>query len=80
MEGMTLVEAWHGRKSGLGHLCTFECIVHVKNTKPHLNKLDDRSTRMTFMGYEPGSKAYWAFDPWTGRVHVNHDIVVDELA
>lgn len=27
MEGMTLVKAWHGRKPGLGHLCTFECIV-----------------------------------------------------
>jgi hypothetical protein len=77
---MTPYEAWHGTKPSLAHLCTFECIVHVKNTKPHLSKLDDRSSRMVFVGYEPGSKAYRAYDPRTGYVHITHDTVFDELA
>jgi hypothetical protein len=52
----------------------------VKNTKPHLKKLDDRNTCMIFVGYEPGSKAYRAYDPRTGCVHVTRDAVFDELA
>jgi hypothetical protein len=67
---MMLSEAWYGKKSGLAHLSTFGYVVHVKNTKPHLKKLDDRSTRMIFVGYKLGSKAYCAYDPRTGHVHV----------
>jgi transposase InsO family protein len=58
VEGMTPYKAWHGTKSSLAHLRTFGCIVHTKNTKPHMSKLDNRSTRMIFIGYESGSKAY----------------------
>jgi hypothetical protein len=65
IEGMTPFEAWHGRKLGLAHLRTFRCIIHVKSTKLHLKKLDDCSTRTIFVGYEPGSKAYRAYDPRT---------------
>jgi hypothetical protein len=34
---------------------------------------------MIFVGYEPWSKAYQAYDPWIGRVHITHDAVFDEL-
>jgi hypothetical protein len=44
-----------------------------------LKKLDDRSTRVIFMGYELGSKAYQAYDPRIGRVHVTRNVVFDEL-
>jgi hypothetical protein len=80
VEGMTPYEAWHDKKPSVAHLRTFGCIVHVKNTKSMLKKLDDRSTKMVFVGYEPGSKAYRAYDPRTGHVHITRDIVFDELA
>jgi hypothetical protein len=80
VEGMTPFETWYGKKPGMAHLRTFGCVVHVKNTKPHMKKLDDRSTRMIFVGYESGSKAYRAYDPRTSRVHVTRDVVFDELA
>jgi hypothetical protein len=80
VEGMTPFEAWYGKKPGLANLRTFGCVAHVKNTKLHLKKLDDRSTCMIFVGYETGSKAYRAYDPRTGRVHVTWDAVFDELA
>ncbi|KAF0888573.1 hypothetical protein E2562_016042 [Oryza meyeriana var. granulata] len=35
---------------------------------------------MIFVGYEPGSKAYRAYDPVTRRVHISRDIVFDEEA
>ena len=51
-------------------LCTFSCVAHVKNVKPHLNKLDNHSTPMIFVGYESGSKAYRVYDPVSTCVHV----------
>jgi hypothetical protein len=54
-------------------------IIYVKNPKPHLKKLDDRSTKMVFIGYEEGSKAYRTYDPCTGCMHITRDAVFDEL-
>ncbi|KAF0925857.1 hypothetical protein E2562_018496 [Oryza meyeriana var. granulata] len=45
---------------------------------PNTKKLNDRSKPMIFFGYEPGSKAYRAYDLVAQRVHVSHDIVFDE--
>lgn len=57
---------------------TFGCIAHVKVTRPHVTKLDDRSIKMVFLGYEPGSKGYRVYDPARGRLHVSRDVVFDE--
>jgi hypothetical protein len=54
--------------------------VYVRNTTPHLKKLEDRGRKMIFVGYECGSKAYRAYDPITKRVHVTRDVVFDEQA
>jgi len=49
-------------------------------TTLNLRKLDDRSRRMIFVGYEPGSKAFHAYDPTTRHIHISRDIVFDEAA
>ncbi|WVZ63746.1 LOW QUALITY PROTEIN: hypothetical protein U9M48_013354 [Paspalum notatum var. saurae] len=88
-KGVTPFEAWHGRMPDVAFLRTFGCVSHVKNVKPHLGKLEDRSTHMVFLGYEEGSKAYRStirglsgdvvFDESTAeRVHVLRDVVFDE--
>jgi hypothetical protein len=76
---MTPYEAWYGAKPSLAHLHTFRCSVHVKNTKPHLSKLDARSTRMVFIEYKSGTKAYRAYDQCTSHVHITRNDVFDEL-
>ncbi|XP_073363375.1 uncharacterized protein [Aegilops tauschii subsp. strangulata] len=48
--------------------------------KPHAAKLDDRSTLMIFLGYEPGTAAYRVYNPARNRVHVSRDVVFDESA
>ena len=63
VKGMTSCEAWHGAQPPVHFLCTFSYVAHVKVMKPHLKKLDDRSTPMVFIGYEPGAKAYRVYDP-----------------
>jgi hypothetical protein len=78
--GMPPYEAWNGWKSRVSHLRTFRCIAYVKNTKPHPRKLDDRNSKMIFVGYEEGSKVYHAYNPGTRCMHVTCDIMFDELA
>jgi transposase InsO family protein len=80
VEGKTPFEAWYGKKPAVHHLKTFRCIVYVKNTTPHLKKMEDRGRKMIFVAYERGSKAYRAYDPATKRVHVTRDVVFDESA
>jgi hypothetical protein len=43
-----------------------------------LGKLEDRSTMMVFIGYEPGSKAWRLYNLVTRHVHVSHDAVFEE--
>ncbi|WVZ93228.1 hypothetical protein U9M48_039226 [Paspalum notatum var. saurae] len=76
----TPYEAWHGERPAVHFMRTFGCIAHVKNTRPHLNKLEDRSSRTIFVGYEPGSKAYRCYNPATARVVVSRDVIFDEEA
>jgi hypothetical protein len=80
VDGMAPFEAWQGRKSAMHHLRMFGCIVYVRNTTPHLKKLDDHGHKMIFVVYESRSKAYRAYDPITKCVHVTRDVVFDEQA
>lgn len=80
VDGRTPFEVWHGYKPDVSYLRVFRCVVHVKVTKPHLSKLEDRSKPMVFFGYEPGTAAYRVFDPVGNRVHVTRDAVFDEGA
>jgi hypothetical protein len=80
IDGMTPFEAWHGRKTAVHHLRTFGCIVYVRNTTPHLEKLKDHGCKMIFVSYESDSKAYCAYDLIMKHVHVTRDVVFDEQA
>ena len=55
LKGKTPFKACHGRKPNVSFLRIFGCVGHVKNTKPHLSKLEDRSTPMVLLGYEEGT-------------------------
>ena len=78
MGGKTPYELWTGSVPGVQHLRTFGYVAHMKVTTPNLKKLDDRSRRTIFVGYEPGSKAYRVYDPVSQRVHVSRDLVFEE--
>jgi hypothetical protein len=63
VEGRTPYEVWHGSKLSVHHFRTFGCVAHVKQGSKRLSKLEDHSTPMVFIGYEPGSKAWRFYDP-----------------
>lgn len=80
LDNKTPFEVWHGFTPNVQYLRTFGCVAHVKPTKPHQSKLEDRSKPMVFIGYEQGSAAYRCYDPVGDRVHVTRDVVFDEGA
>lgn len=80
LSGKMPYEAWHGVKPAVHFLRTLGCVAHVKNTKPNLKKLDDRSSPMIFLGSEAGSKAYQVFYPVSNRVQVTRNAVFNEAA
>jgi transposase InsO family protein len=78
IEGRTPYEVWHGKKPSVDYFRTFGYVAHVKQRNKRLGKLEDRSTMMVFIGYEPGSKAWRFYNPVTRRVHVSCDAVFEE--
>jgi hypothetical protein len=48
--GRMSYELWTGSTPLVQHLCTFGCMAHVKDTHPHLKKLDDRSKPIILWG------------------------------
>ncbi|WVZ93629.1 LOW QUALITY PROTEIN: hypothetical protein U9M48_039594, partial [Paspalum notatum var. saurae] len=50
----------------MAFLRTFGCVGHVKNVKPHLGKLEYRST--------PMEGRHRMYDLWTKRVHISRDV------
>jgi hypothetical protein len=53
-------------------------VAHIKRGNKQLNKLEDRSMLVVFIGYEPGSKAWRFYNPVTRRVHVSRDAVFED--
>nr|GEU94492.1 zinc finger, CCHC-type [Tanacetum cinerariifolium] len=74
LEDITSYEAIKQRKPNLKNLRVFGCITYAKVPSQHLTKLDDRSSRMVYLGNEQGSKTYRLFDPTTQRICVSRDV------
>nr|GEY86422.1 zinc finger, CCHC-type [Tanacetum cinerariifolium] len=51
---------------------------YAKVPSQRLTKLDDRSSRMIYLGNEQGSKAYRLFDPTTQKICVRRDVKFKE--
>ena len=51
-------EAWSGRKPSISHLRVFGSIAYVHVPDERREKLDDKSERFIFIGYDSSSKGY----------------------
>lgn len=78
LSGMTPEEAWSGKKVSLKHLRVFGCeaYAHVDSTKR--NKLEPKSKRYIFVGYEEYSKAYRLYDSQKRQILKSRDVVFNE--
>jgi len=68
LNGMTPYEAWYGSKPQLGHMHAFGCVAYMYDNDPALRKLDNKSKKCRFIGYE-GSNQYRLWDPKKRQVY-----------
>ncbi|KAH9648378.1 hypothetical protein KPL70_025559 [Citrus sinensis] len=77
--GKTPQETWSGRKPGITHLRVFGSIAHVHVPDESRAKLDDKSEKFIFIGYENNSKGHKLYNPNNGKIVISRDIKqVDE--
>lgn len=73
----TPFELFYKRKPNISHLRVFGCRAFVQIPKCKRDKLDSVSQRATFIGYQPGSKAY-RFLAKDSKIFVSRDASFDE--
>ena len=68
-------EAWSGKHHCVSHFRVFVCIAYAHVLTETRSKLDDKSEKCIFIGYDEQSKAYKLFNPITIKVIISRDVV-----
>lgn len=71
-------EVWTGRKVNLAHLKIFGSTVMVHVPKQKRQKLDYKSQKMIFVGYENNTKGYRCIDKATRKITITRDVIFHE--
>ncbi|KAK4382827.1 Retrovirus-related Pol polyprotein from transposon TNT 1-94 [Sesamum angolense] len=77
---MTPIEAWSGKKPSAKHLRVFGsiCYVHIPTEKRH--KLEEKTEKGIFLGYNTQSKGYRIYNLKTKKLIISRDVEFDEDA
>jgi hypothetical protein len=67
-------EAWSGTKLNVGYLRTIGCITYGHIPSELRKKLDDRSEKCIFIGYNETSKAYMLYNPISKKLILSRDV------
>ncbi|XP_070035165.1 uncharacterized protein [Nicotiana tomentosiformis] len=71
-------EAWSERKLSVKHLRIFGSIAYAHVPHQGRAKLDDRSVKHAFIGYDMSLKGYKLYNPSSGKMVVSCDVEFDE--
>ncbi|KAJ3686893.1 hypothetical protein LUZ61_016057 [Rhynchospora tenuis] len=71
-------EAWSGIKPTVSHLKVFGSVAYAHVPDQRRTKLDDKSKKYVFIGYDEKTKAFRLFDPIEKKVIVSRDVQVNE--
>ena len=77
---MTPYEAWFNEKPDISNMRTFGCDAYVHVPNLLRKKLDSKSVKKIFVGYEDGLKGYRLLDPSTNRITYSRDVIFNEIA
>ena len=75
---MTPQEAWSGAKPTISHLRVFGSIAYAHVADELTTKLDDKSKKYVFVGYDARSNGYKLYNPVNGKMIISHDVEFDE--
>ena len=64
-------EAWNGRNLGISHLRVFESIAYVYILDERKTKVDDKSEKFIFIGYDNNSKGYKLHNPNNRKIVIS---------
>nr|GEU81061.1 retrovirus-related Pol polyprotein from transposon TNT 1-94 [Tanacetum cinerariifolium] len=78
LDNKTPQEAWNGMKHTVSLLRIFRSIAYVHILSQRRSKLDDRSKKHVFVGYDKQSKGYKLYNPVTRKVVVSRDVDFNE--
>nr|KYP40501.1 Retrovirus-related Pol polyprotein from transposon TNT 1-94 [Cajanus cajan] len=78
VSGKTPQEAWSGRKPGISHLRVFGSIAHVHVPDEKRSKLNDKSEKYIFIGYDANSKGYKLYNPDSKKTIISQNVMFDE--
>ncbi|KAH9669729.1 hypothetical protein KPL70_021911 [Citrus sinensis] len=73
--GKTPQKAWSGRKPSITYLRVFGSIGHIHVPDESRAKLDDKSEKFIFIGYDNNSKGYKLYNPNNGKIVISRDPV-----
>nr|XP_048328550.1 uncharacterized protein LOC125422126 [Ziziphus jujuba var. spinosa] len=76
--GKTSQEAWSGRKPSISHLRVFGNIAHVHVPGEKRSKLDEKSEKYVFIGYDINFKGYKLYNPKFGKIVISQDVIFSE--
>jgi len=78
LNDMTPKEAWSRRKLNVSHLKVFGSIGYVHEDDQVRTKLDGKSKKMIFVGYNQKSKGYKLYNPNEGKMVISKDVEFNE--
>ncbi|GLT98425.1 hypothetical protein SLE2022_159300 [Rubroshorea leprosula] len=78
VQGMTLQEAWSSKKPNVSHLRVFGSIAFIHVPDEKRSKLDGKSEKFVFIGYDSSSKGYKFYNPSNGKIVISRDAEFDE--
>jgi hypothetical protein len=71
-------EVWSGKPIDYSSLKIFGCPAYVHVQSGERTKLDPKSRKCTFLGFEKGVKGYRLWDPVSKKKVINKDVIFDE--
>ena len=73
-----LEEVWSGRPVDYLSLKIFGCLAYVHVQSGEHSKLDSKSRKCVFLGFEKGVKGNKLWDPISKKTVTNRDVIFDE--
>ena len=75
IQGKTPIEAWTNIRPSVAHLQEFGIPIWILNEQQGLSKLDPKSSKHIFVGFEDGPKAVKYYDVQTHRVKTSRNYI-----
>ncbi|XP_074351350.1 uncharacterized protein LOC141690452 [Apium graveolens] len=80
LKDQTPQEAWNGKKPTVSHLKVFGSVAYAHIPDQQRTKLEDKSKKYIFIGYDEKTKGYKLLDPTSKQVTVSRDVRVNEAS